>query len=422
VYPSQRRQELVGLVTHADAVTDNDLQRFVHLSSEEIKKHRTTTDPNDPVNNLLHLYASTRTYEKIATHLLDQDRPDVLAVYFEWVDAVSHLFMLHTPPRLPDVAQAEYDRYKDVIEQAYILQDEVLGDIVQHMDDRTVLMVISDHGFKSGAARLKNRPEIWAGNAALWHRPDGIVAFYGTGVKKGATIEGASIRDVAPTVLALAGLPRADDMAGHVITSAFEDAVTKTFSTEHVATLDKKREDATASAASGASAETMKKLEALGYLAPDNPDALHNLGQRYQQKGEYQKAIENYKKAIAMRPTFYNAYNNLATCYGELKMYPEAVDALEKCIKLKPDDYYAMSNLAVTMMNMGKTDDALRFAKQAVDTEPAYVNGHVTYGAMLAMTKHYDEAEKQFNEALRLEPNNASARTNLERLKAAKGR
>ena len=421
VYPATRRSEFEALVMHADAVKDDDLSRFVHLSSEAFSKHRATTDPNDAVNNLLHLYASTRTYQKIATYLIEKDRPDVLAVYFEWVDAVSHLFMLHTPPKLPDVSQSEYDAYKDVIDQAYILQDEVLGDIMQHMDDRSVLMVISDHGFKSGAARLKNRPEIWAGNAALWHRPDGIVAFYGAGVKKGAAIAGASIRDVAPTVLALSGLPRADDMAGHAITSPFEDAVTKSFSAEHVATLDKKREDATAGTASGASAETMKKLEALGYLTPDNPDALHNLGQRYQQKGEYQKAIENYKKAIVMRPTFYNAYNNLATCYGELKMYPEAIDALEKCIKLKPDDYYAMGNLAVIMMNTGKPDDALRFAKQAVDTEPAYVNGHVTYGAMLAMTKHYDEAEKQFNEALRLDPNNASARENLERLKAAKG-
>jgi len=101
-------------------------------------------------------------------------------------------------------------------------------------------------------------------------------------------------------------------------------------------------------------------------------------------------------------------------------MSPEAIDALEKCIKLKPDDYYAMSNLAVIMMHTNQRDQALRFAKQAVDTEPAYVNGHVTYGAMLAMSKRYDEAEKEFNEALRLDPTNASARENLKRVQAAK--
>jgi len=421
VYPPSRRDELTSLVVHADEVKDADIGRFVHLSAAELAAHRRSTDPNDAVNNLLHLYASTLTYRNIATHLLDQDRPDVLAVYFEWVDAVSHLFMLHSPPRMPDVPEAEFEKYKDAIEQAYVLQDEVLGDIMSHMDDRTVLMVISDHGFKSGDGRLRNRPEIWAGNAALWHRPDGIVGFYGAGVVRGGGINGASIRDVAPTVLALMGLPRAGDMPGKPITEAFTSDVTGSFSDEHVATLDRKRETGDTQTDRSASDATMKKLEALGYLTPDNPDALHNLGQRYQQQGEYQKAIEQYKKAIAMRPTFYNAYNNLATCYGELEMYPQAIEALEKCISLKPDDYYAMSNLAVTMIRTGNKEDALRFAEQAVRTEPAYVNGRITYGTVLAMSGRYDEAEKQFNEALRLDPGNNQARENLKRVQAAKG-
>jgi tetratricopeptide (TPR) repeat protein len=334
-------------------VRDEEIGRFVHVTPAELARSRKGEDANDPVNHLLHLYASTLTYRDIAMHLLEQDSPDVLAVYFEWVDAVSHLFMLHSEPRMPDVSEAEYAKYKDAITQAYELQDEILGGILSRMDDRTVLMVISDHGFKSGPARLRNRPEIWAGNAALWHRPDGIVAFYGAGVNTGARIEGATIRDVAPTVLALMGLPRADDMPGQPIRGAFTDEVTKTFSADRVATLDKPREQTGATAGS-ASKETMQKLEALGYLAPDNADALHNLGQRYQQQGDYKKAIEQYRKAIAMRPTFYNAYNNLATCYGELRMYDDAIAALEKCIQLKPDDYYAMSNLAVVMIQTGK--------------------------------------------------------------------
>ena len=59
----------------------------------------------------------------------------------------------------------------------------------------------------------------------------------------------------------------------------------------------------------------MKKLEALGYLTPDNADAHNNLGQRYQERGDYLKAIEEYKAAVAMRPGFHSAYNNIAVCY-----------------------------------------------------------------------------------------------------------
>jgi predicted AlkP superfamily phosphohydrolase/phosphomutase/Flp pilus assembly protein TadD len=420
VYPPARLPEFEALVVHADEVRDEEVQRFVHVTPGELARHRRTTDNNDPVHHLLHMYASTLTYRNIAIHLLENDRPDVLAVYFEWVDAVSHLFMLHSPPRMADIPQDEYDRYRDAIDEAYMLQDEILGSIMSRMDDRTVLMVLSDHGWKSGPARLRNRPEIWAGNAALWHRADGIVGFLGAGVKPGAAIAGASIRDVTPTILALMGLPQAADMAGRPMRGAFTEEVTKSFRDERVATLDRPREDAAARTKS-ADRETMQKLEALGYLAPDNPDALHNLGQRYQQQGDFRRAIEQYRKAIEMRPTFYNAYNNLATCYGQLKMYPEAIDALERCIALKPDDYFAMSNLAVVMIHTGRPDEALRFAEQAVRTEPAYANGRVTLGTVLAMNRRYDEAEKQFNEALRLDPGNSEARENLAKVKAARG-
>ncbi|HEU4928765.1 MAG TPA: tetratricopeptide repeat protein, partial [Candidatus Krumholzibacteria bacterium] len=389
--------------------------------SAEIARHTGAFDPKDPLNNLIHLYASTLTFRNIAVHLLENDTPDVLTVYFEWVDAMSHLFMLHSPPRMPDVPEDEFERYRNAVEQAYVLQDEILGDIMAKMDDRTVLMVVSDHGFRSGDTRLKNRPEIWAGNAAKWHRIDGIVAFFGAGVKQGAKIEGASILDVAPTILALQGLPRAADMPGKPIAAAFDETVTSTFSSETVATLDGPRDaQPDAGTSTAADAETMKKLEALGYLTPDNADAHNNLGQRYQQRGEYTKAIEAYRKAIEMRPNFYSAYNNLAVCYGKLKMYPEAEQALRRCIAIKPDDFYAMNNLAVMFIETGRLEDGMRMAEQAVKIEPGYANAHVTLGSVYAMSRRYDDAEREFREALRIEPDNRAASENLSRLAQAR--
>jgi tetratricopeptide (TPR) repeat protein len=341
-------------------------------------------------------------------------------VYFEWVDAMSHLFMLHAPPRMDDVSPTEYQRYQDAVEQAYLLQDEILGRIMDAADEHTIVAIVSDHGFRSGDVRLRNRPEIWAGNAAKWHRLDGIVGFWGPGVRRGATIEGASILDIAPTVLALAGLPRANDMPGKPLAAAFDDSLAATFSAETVATLDRDRSHDDAVKGS-ADAETMKKLEALGYLTPDNADAKNNLGQRYQQRGEYQKAIEAYLEAIEMRPNFYAAYNNLAVCYGNLKMYPQAEEALRKCIALKPDDFYAMNNLAVMYLQTGKLDDSIRFAQAAVKTEPGYANGHVTLGSAYATMGRLDDAERHFQEALRLDPSNESARVNLQKIAQARG-
>ena len=185
VFPPSRAGELSALAVHGDAVPDDEVAQFVTLPPAELARHHGEFDPKDPVNNLIHLYASTLTFRNIALHEIQNGAPDVLAVYFEWVDAMSHLFMLHAPPRMPDVPADEYERYHRAVEETYILQDRILGQIMDAVDDKTVVMVISDHGFKSGDSRLRNRPEIWAGNAAKWHRLDGIVGFFGPGVKKG---------------------------------------------------------------------------------------------------------------------------------------------------------------------------------------------------------------------------------------------
>lgn len=418
VYPSARRGEFSRSVVHAGDVHDDEVARFVHVAPDELKRHRGDFDPKDSVNNLIHLYASTLTFRNLARHLMETDSPDVLAVYFEWVDAMGHLFMLHAPPRLPDVTEVEYLQYRDAIERAYVLQDEILGEFMSKMGDRTVLMVISDHGFKSGSVRLKNRPEIWAGNAAKWHRIDGMVAFYGAGVEKGAVIEGASILDVTPTILALMGLPRAADMPGKPIAAAFNDDVVASFSKETVPTLDRPRRAVRddVPVTSAAAEETMKKLEALGYLTPDDADAHNNLGQRYEQRGEYTKAIEEYQKAIALRPNFHATYNNLAVCYGKLKMYPEAQAALEKCIDLNPRNFAAMTNLAVLYLETGRVEPGLLLAEQVVRIEPGYANGRVTLGSAYALVGRYDDAEREFFQALRLDPGNEEATANLQDL------
>jgi tetratricopeptide (TPR) repeat protein len=235
-------------------------------------------------------------------------------------------------------------------------------------------------------------------------------------------VHGASIIDVAPTILALTGLPSAEDMPGKAMRSAFTDEVVATFSAEHVATLDRVREPVDPRAVSSASKETMAKLGALGYLAPDNADALNNLGQRWEQRGEYAKAIEQYQQAIALRPNFYSAYNNLAVCYGRLKQYPQAEAALKKSLSINPRNYFAMSNLAVIYLETGQVADGMRVAQQALEVEPGNANGHVTLGSAYLLSRRYDDAEREFREALRLEPDNTEAKENLARLDAVRGR
>ena len=54
------------------------------------------------------------------------------------------------------------------------------------------------------------------------HREEGVIFIEGPGIVRGGAIEGASILDITPTALALAGLPVAEDMDGRVLTEAID--------------------------------------------------------------------------------------------------------------------------------------------------------------------------------------------------------
>jgi predicted AlkP superfamily phosphohydrolase/phosphomutase len=98
------------------------------------------------------------------------------------------------------------------------------------------------------------------------HRDYGMLIMQGPGVRRGATVEGASIQDIAPTVLHTMGLPVPADMDGKVIAGAFEQ--------EYMESFPVIIGDPAASAVDGMGSgyteegekEIMERLEGLGYL------------------------------------------------------------------------------------------------------------------------------------------------------------
>ena len=111
------------------------------------------------------------------------------------------------PPRLPEISQRDFEIYGEVMTGIYRFHDLMLGRLVDLAGPGAHVMIISDHGFESGERRPRGPVE-----PAKWHRPQGVLVLQGPGIRRDERIEGATLLDVAPTVLTLLGLPIGEDM------------------------------------------------------------------------------------------------------------------------------------------------------------------------------------------------------------------
>ena len=159
----------------------------------------------------------------VATALMESEPWDFTAVYYDGIDHFSHAFMAYHPPKLPWIKEEDFALFKDVIQGAYRFHDMMLERLLELAGPETTVILCSDHGFESGSQRPRGMPREPAG-PAVWHRQYGIFVMAGPGIKRDERIYGASLIDIAPTVLTLFALPIGEDMDGRPLLEAFEEA------------------------------------------------------------------------------------------------------------------------------------------------------------------------------------------------------
>ncbi len=169
------------------------------------------------------ILSDNATIHAAATAIMECEPWDFMAIYYDGIDHFSHAFMPFHPPRLDWVKEEDFELFRGVIRGAYRFHDLMLARLLQLAGPETTVILCSDHGFESGTQRPRGVPREPAGPAA-WHRQYGIFVMAGEGIKQDERISGASLIDLAPTVLSLFGLPIGQDMDGRPLLEAFETA------------------------------------------------------------------------------------------------------------------------------------------------------------------------------------------------------
>ncbi len=79
---------------------------------------------------------------------LSRLRKGALVCVFDATDRIQHMFWRYLDPAHP-ARSAEPSRHQDAIADLYRHNDALVGRVMQQLDERDVLMVVSDHGFNS---------------------------------------------------------------------------------------------------------------------------------------------------------------------------------------------------------------------------------------------------------------------------------
>ena len=365
----------------------------------------------DRIRQFRTVLAAGQTYHAIARHLMQHPvappgAASVSLFYYEGPDTTSHLFMRDRPPLMPGVKPEDAALFGAMVDRYYETQDRYLGEIVADAGRDATLIVVADHGFKSGEDRpVDSDPRIDQGRAAEWHSPIGVFAIAGPDVRRGADIGAASILDITPTILALLGLPAARDMDGQPLTEAFTPEFLKAHPVAWIDTYGGARpEDDESLVASADDAELVEKLRSIGYIGDERLTAQNNRGLIAMDEGDVDGAIAHFEAALAKGAGTAEVRLNLARAFIQKGDLARARQVASDLLREDPRAKHAEVTLAVIATREGRLPDAEAGLRRALAVDQNLQMAHTKLGEVLQKQGRDDEALAEFERAVAISP------------------
>lgn len=156
-------------------------------------------------------------------------------------------------------------------------------------------------------------------------------------------------------------------------------------------------------------------------LQPDDEEAYMRRGQAKQSKNDWDGAIADDTKAIALKPDdeyVYSIRGDAERAKGDLD---SAVADYSKVIELKPDMPAAYYNRATLKRDKGDYDGAIADFSKAIELYPGDTDSYSARGGAKTDKGDYDGATADYNKAIELDPKDWDAYNGRGVVKFAQG-
>lgn len=134
--------------------------------------------------------------------------------------------------------------------------------------------------------------------------------------------------------------------------------------------------------------------------APNNARAHLSLGVAQGAASELTASLASFQRAVELDPTRGPAYTNLAKACQRLGRYADAVAAFEKAIALGEVDGRVYNSLGNCLRELGKTEEAHQAYLKALAADPDLNQARYNDANTLALLGRYDEALAQLDALL----------------------
>ncbi|MBI2652182.1 tetratricopeptide repeat protein [Candidatus Woesearchaeota archaeon] len=154
--------------------------------------------------------------------------------------------------------------------------------------------------------------------------------------------------------------------------------------------------------------EYKKELyQRLGELKISQKNDFHSysqLGIQVQENGDYENAIQLFKKSIELNKNYFKSWLNLGACYLKLNKLSDAEYALQQAVLINPSNYSVHNNLGIVYSKLNKAEMAIKEFLTALILNPRSASTYFNLGLAYDIIGANDNAYESFKKAIELNP------------------
>ncbi len=153
----------------------------------------------------------------------------------------------------------------------------------------------------------------------------------------------------------------------------------------------------------------------------------YDMGIAYNTSGQYEKAIEQYRKTLEIEPSFVAAKSNIAGCMNSLgaeqmqsKNWEKSIELCKHALEWDPEFWEAHKNLESATLELGRerhkaglVDEAIVYYRSVMEINPENVDASNNLAFALYDKGLCKEALAQFQATLHIDPNSHDAKIGL---------